>query len=180
MRDTVNYQVRVDFKDLQSDQERTEYIFLKSYPEDPRYLDIKIEGEPRRHCACSQGQQVEFRPYYEVKEANWGSVEIERDAAPLPFSMTTNQAKPEKLISRLNPKNESDNWWSLACPEGNSIKLEFSDERTMLIPVFPREYPYMSSVESLVLPLRYITTNDEYDDLRFSIDKSKSVSAFWL
>jgi GWxTD domain-containing protein len=178
--DTMKYEVKVDFIDLQSERIRSEYIFLQTYPDDLRYMDVKIEGEPKRYCACESGQELELKPYWGVDAAIWNIMELERNPAPLPFSMTLNQVNSEKKISEIKPLKGPKGWYKISCPHGNSIKLSFESSKTWVIPVFQKDFPWISGVESMTAPLRYITTNDEFDELRFSLDKQKAVSSFWL
>ena len=45
---------------------------------------------------------------------------------------------------------------------------------------FPPPFPKVSSVESLLLPLRYLLSGDEYDRIRKSPDVRKAIEDFWL
>lgn len=180
VRDTIAYEINVEFKDLHAELSRLEYLILPTNPDAFRYMGVLVDGEPKKFCSCAQGQEVELRPYWGVMGARWTSFEEDREPAPLPFSMTVNKESAEKNVSALNPKKSTKDGYKIPCPSGNVIKLSFDVGKDWKIPVFPRDYPMVSQAESLVPPLRYITTNDEYDDLRFSLDKKKSVSGFWL
>ena len=45
--------------------------------------------------------------------------------------------------------------------------------------VLGQEYPAIRTVSSMVRPLRYITTKQEYSTIEFSGDKKKDIDAFW-
>jgi len=45
---------------------------------------------------------------------------------------------------------------------------------------FDDEFPLMQTAESIIPPVRYLTTSKEFDDLTAAIDKKEAIDDFWL
>ena len=102
---------------------------------------------------------------------------------PPPFSTQPN--KPFRY--------EADSSFMLTADEDSSIKLSFPARGfyhlrldTSLrdgFTIFRREddaFPEFKSVESLIPPMRYLSSRQEYDDILYATNKKKAFDDFWL
>ena len=179
VRDTVSYRLSVDLTDMNAGRGREEQVFLTNQWMDQRYMDIYVDGSPSRYCACEASQKVQMLPYWKSGQMTASIVDREWSPAALPFSV--NLAKEPMQSERINLSFvKSEEVLSFVCPAKNTILLDTQKKGIWPIPVFRSDFPNLETYASLTGPLRYITTNDEYDKLKFSVDQKKVISDFWL
>jgi len=60
------------------------------------------------------------------------------------------------------------------------IQLDTTKKDGLTLYNFLGDYPYIKKVDEMVYPLRFITSNPEYDEMISSTNKKASVDKFWL
>ncbi len=95
-------------------------------------------------------------------------------ANPKPFNF-----KPDKTF-RLNMVDARHTVLYITQPGFYHIVQKEDDQQGGSIHYFGNHYPESKTVNDLLYPLRYITTNEEYTDLQESKNLKKSIDTFWL
>lgn len=105
------------------------------------------------------------------------------DKLPAPPFMTVDALKPE-----FTPRKEN----TIAATDKNRFEIELGeagiyyisdingDSTGLTFHVFHSYYPYVKSVASMISPLRYITTKQEFEQLQKSTNLKKDIDDFWL
>ncbi len=102
-------------------------------------------------------------------------------AAP-PFSLTeskTFQYQPDSTyVLQMNSNGQS----NFKVPKEGfyHIQLDTTKREGLTLYNYFGDYPLIKKADEMVYPLRFITSNQEYDDLIASANKKSSVDKFWL
>jgi GWxTD domain-containing protein len=95
------------------------------------------------------------------------------------YPMQKRIAKAESVLS-LNAKNKKSGMIALEEPGIYTLVNDTTQSKGINLFRFANTYPYITAPLQMIMPLRYIASNEEYEKILKSTDHQKAMEAFWI
>ena len=185
LKDNNKYLILIEFTDINDD-----YTVRK-------LLDInKIDKLNRQNFYIRGEDGLPYLQNYLPKNTSFQLISRNEEVSKLNvrfFKPNIKVAKPPMVNSdKKNRIVKSDTLYSIVFEEGESKLQELSKQgyyhyyldsskyQGYSLFQFNQSYPYITTAMQMLMPMRYLTSRNEFKELYNSKDKKKAVDAFWV
>jgi len=180
--DTISYKMTVRVLDVNRGLEVVHELFLFTENRD-RYSKLTSPDGVMDGFTVLRSDSAHRLDSYELNGYEL-SVESYTDDFPLPlppFSLDTPTPYRGKKDEKPSVYKEEDGSYMVSCPEGRICR--FSDivaGKSISLRQVSSSFPVAQDIDDLIQVLRYISTKQEYDAMRYADDKREAFEDFWL
>ena len=176
--------IRITTADANRKQENIRVLYLDKSPDTRQHFLVQSlpDEVPLFDDQVAPADSVEVRAQNGTKILHGRYYSRNYPLALPPFSVQSTRSFRYEADSTFTLEANADSRFLIEAPERGFIHLlsDTASKEGLTLYVYDKLYPEVGSHEKMLEPLRYLTSNDEYERLINAPDPRKAIEEFWL